>query len=212
MNIRSKIQNYWGWFLGADKNSNKRYSWYVNRINDSIYLREILHSGYKKPQLPGVDSQKIVYCIYDGKYHGGGLADRLRGILSTYSVCKELGVDFRLVFRHPFELDKYLVPNRYNWTDTGNELRYDIPHDNILILPSTQDSLYQKKKQHGWLKKHIKNCSNQIHVYTNASFAYENGYHELFNELFKPSQRLQDTITKQYELLASGGDCPRTLI
>ena len=40
---------------------------------------------------------KTVICIYDGKIKNGGLADRLRGIVSVYSICKEYKIDFNML-------------------------------------------------------------------------------------------------------------------
>ena len=70
----------------------------------------------------------MIVCMVDGKRKQGGLADRLRGIVSTYYVCKKLGYDFRINFVHPFPLIDYLVPNTYDWRVSQDELCYN-SHD-----------------------------------------------------------------------------------
>lgn len=190
-------------FLKSRRNNNARYLWFVIRKERYRYLSAILFPKYREPSRIINNERKVVYCPYEGNLEGGGLADRLRGILSTYYVCKQLGVEFRLVFNHPFRLLDYLEPNSYNWAADSNNLRYDIRRENILILDATQDSLYQKKQQKKWLLKHISKLNGQIHVYTNASFCYENGYHVLFHELFTPTVKLQNAIDKQLSLIGS---------
>lgn len=181
-------------FFKSRLNNNTRYAWYVIRKERYHFLSEILHSKYSPNTLEKPNEQKIVYCPFEGNLEGGGLADRLRGVLSTYSVCRQLNVPFRLVFNHPFKLQDYLEPNQYDWLADGEELRYDIPKENIFILDATQDSPYQKRQQRKWLLKHIKEGKGQIHVYTNAAFSYDYGYHEMFNALFKPTEKLQSSI------------------
>lgn len=178
---------------------NRFYLWYVLR-NERAKQRWIeLAPHYRLTN--SCIQRKIVVCPYEGKVISGGLADRFRGILSTYYVCKQIGVDFKLHYVHPFNLKDYLEPNGYDWYISKGEVSYQIPKDNILILDSTEDSKYQECQQKHWLINHIKQCQGQIHVYTNASFSYENGYHELFNELFKPSARLAESIEKQRSLI-----------
>lgn len=183
------------------RNENPIYSWYRIRIKRYHYLSEILYPRYSDNLSDIKEEPKIVICPYEGFLEGGGLADRLRGILSTFYICKKLNVPFRLVFSSPFSLKNYLMPNKYNWLDEHNMLRYDIPKENVLILDTTQESAYQKRQQKKWLEKKIRQRNGQIHVYTNASFSYDNGYHKLFHELFRPSEELQKSIDDQLAVL-----------
>lgn len=185
------------------RNSNTRYAWYVTRKKRFHILSGILSPKYACPGRIIPQETKIVICPYEGKLEGGGLADRLRGIISVYYICKKLSIDFKIVFNYPFKLEDYLEPNKYDWRDGNNILRYDIPNENILIVDTTQDSTYQKEQQLKWLYKHISKRKGQIHVYTNAAFSYDNGYKELFHELFKPTFKLQMAINNQLAKLGS---------
>lgn len=182
--------------------SNRYYLWYGLRKEREKLRWAELAQYYELLDFSTED--KKVICIYEGKVVSGGLADRFRGILSVFYVCKKLGIDFSLKYTHPFNLEDYLLPNKYNWHIDENEVVYKLPKENVLILDSTQDSEFQKHCQESWLINRLKQCKGQIHVYTNASFSYEKGYHELFNELFKPSARLASSIEKQKE--AIGGN------
>lgn len=203
--IRHKIERIWGKILGPQKGNDERYAWYVRRVKWSEKCFSKLETHYNtKAEQTADDTKKIVICVYDGYIQMQGLADRLRGILSTYYLCKCLQIDFCLVFRHPFLLQDYLVPNEYDWQKYSNLLRYDIPRKNILILFTGRQGPYEKRRQEKWLKKHLKKSKGQIHVYTNAFFSYDNDYHSLFNELFRPSERLQKAITYHLEKLKGG--------
>lgn len=179
--------------------SNRYYLWYGLRKEREKLRWAELAQYYELLDFSTED--KKVICIYEGKVVSGGLADRFRGILSVFYVCKQLGVDFKLRYVHPFNLEDFLLPNKYNWRIEENEMSYQLPQENVLILDATQDSVFQWHHQESWLISHLKKCKGQIHVYTNASFSYEKGYHELFNELFKPSARLAASIKKQKEVI-----------
>lgn len=188
-------------FFKSKLNNNTRYAWYVVRKKRYYFLSAILYPKYSLQTVGSANERKVVFCPFEGNLEGGGLADRLRGILSTYYVCKQLNVPFRLVFNHPFKLQNYMEPNQYDWLKDGEKLRYDIPKENILILDATQDSPYQMRQQRRWLLKNINEREGQIHVYTNAAFSYDYGYHEMFNALFKPTERLQNTIDHHLSII-----------
>lgn len=171
------------------------YLWFVlrkirerQRINTLSPFYDFSESNNKR---------KIVVCPYEGKAVSGGLADRFRGILSTYYITKELGIEFKLYYKHPFDLECYLEPNKYDWRLDADDLTYQISKDSLLVLDTTEDSCYQKSQQKKWLEKRCKKAKGQVHVYTNASFSYDLNYGQLFAELFKPTPRLQESIDNQ---------------
>ena len=47
----------------------------------------------------------------DGLIKQGGLADRLRGIVSLYKFCKENDLVFTIYFSVPFNMQEFLRPN-----------------------------------------------------------------------------------------------------
>ncbi|WP_455585855.1 hypothetical protein [Bacteroides sp.] len=131
--------------------------------------------------------------MIDGRVHHGGLSDRLMGIVATYSLCRELGLDFKINFTYPFPLSDYLEPNEVNWMISPEELCYH-PLDANLVYVNSIGGTIEKKLQRKWLKAEILKPYRQIHVYTNAHFAMNSSYSNLFHMLFKPSKRLMEEL------------------
>lgn len=153
----------------------------------------------------------------DGRSWHAGLSDRLRAMASVYSWCKQHGYDFKIHCVSPFNLGDFLVPNKYNWKIDTTEICYDSRSSRPYLLNSHQlpcrwHNLYLKWMMIGY---------DEIHLYSNTYFR-EYCFYENFNELFKPSERLQlaidiqkDKLPQQYvvfafrflELLGDFKDC-----
>lgn len=177
---------------------NKYFAWYVTRrIREKKRRRDLEH--YYCAESTGGTYHRGVVCIYDGALQAGGLADRLKGIIGVYSIAKEKGIPFYLYFNNPFPLEDYLEPNTYDWSIDKNAISLVKDNVEIVILDNTQDSTYQQRKQRAYLDKHIIESTKQIHVYTNSSFSYGLDYEKLFNELFKPSKKLEKAIEREKE-------------
>ena len=148
--------------------------------------------------------KKRAVCIYDGKIRNGGLADRLRGIVSVYEICKEKNIDFKLIFTDPFELSKFLVPNKVNWKIEKKELNYNPTVTNICYIDTLTGSKYESNQQRKWFIREFNKKYKEFHIRTNATFAYDRDYATHFKELFKPSAKLQTSIDRQKEILGTG--------
>lgn len=180
---------------------NRYYAWYITRYLRYLSNRKSLLQGYTYSPRKKNESKKKVICIFDGKIHHGGLADRLRGIISTYQVCKELNLDFGLYFIHPFSLTDYLLPNQFDWVVTKKDLDFNLQNTCVCYLDTITCSSYEKQKQRKWLSNKLESKYSQYHVYTNAAFSYNDNYSEYFNELFKLSPRLENSLKQQIEVL-----------
>jgi hypothetical protein len=142
----------------------------------------------------------IIVAVFDGKRKAMGLADRLKGIISLYAYCKVNNKEFRCDFTYPFDLETFLVPNKYNWILQPNEKSSSIFDTRILILhgETAQRLLSNKSKK-------------QIHTYINRDYLedinrkYQKSleWGELFNELFKPSKALEEKINFQLNEIGS---------
>ena len=181
--------------------NNKYSKWYITRRQQEAILRRQISEDYRKKPNSEKKASSYVINIIDGTIPGGGLADRLRGIISTYAVTKQCGKDYRLLFTDPFILSNYFVPNEYDWRINDNEICKSIKDCSIIVLDTTDDSDYHYRKQGRYLKHYIKKGKKQTHVFTNAGYAYTLQYAKLFNELFKPSERLQKEIDIQKDIL-----------
>lgn len=190
--IRSQYDNITMWRKNIN-NAKKYKENAIELINNKYYYGDILAQNNKKKAI----------CIYDGKITSGGFADRLRGIISIYKTCKEKNIDFKLLYSSPFELSKYLEPNKVQWQITPEELNYNLNEIDICVIDSYRDRPFEKKRQEKWFKKEFTKNYKEFHIRTNASYSYEYNYAELFNELFKPSPLLNKLINTQKENLGN---------
>ena len=161
--------------------------------------------GYYTDDAPrAVNSTKWIVCMIDGRTKHGGLADRLRGIVSTYYVSKKLGYDFRLHFVHPFWLTDYLVPNSVDWRVRSDELCYNRQDSQVMYCGSNA-TLVEPFFQELWFKKCMRAANKQLHVYTNAHLLPRGRkFGQCFNELFRPSEALQQAIAMHSKPLNGG--------
>jgi hypothetical protein len=142
--------------------------------------------------------------MYDGRMDHGGIADRLRGVVSSYYVAKEMGYDFRIFFDHPFLLENYLVPNTVDWRIAKADLCYN-PEDAEPMFCGSNGTLVEPFFQKLWFKKRFREARKQLHVYTNALLLPRSKrYGELFRELFRPSERLEKALQQYGEPLKGG--------
>ena len=81
----------------------------------------------------GVGGNKNIFMV-DGKVGHGGMFDRLKGAISVYAISKVQQKDFRIYFDYPFELQKYMEPNSYDWAIDKKDVVYAYPHSRPLFL------------------------------------------------------------------------------
>ena len=162
--------------------------------------------GYYSTDAPRAKNErKMVVYMVDGRTKHGGLADRLRGIISTYDVCKQLGYDFRIYFVHPFRLDDYLVPATFDWRVSEEELCYN-PQDSSVVYCGSNGTHVELPFQRLYLKQCMQKATKQVHVYTNAHLLQRGGkFSQRFNELFRPSPALQEALDTHLANLNTGG-------
>ena len=135
MTPKSLIRNI-TWRLSRIFLSNEQHSWNKAKALNAQFKKGVIipideyTSTVPVKQFDG----KRVVCIYDGKIKNGGLADRLRGIVSVYEVCKELGIEFKLIFTSPFKLQQFLEPNNVDWRIAEQELNYSTKITDICYI------------------------------------------------------------------------------
>ncbi len=157
---------------------------------------------YSKDAPRATNKTKQIICMLDGRRPHGGLADRLRGIVSTYYIAKQLGYDFRVNFVHPFPLIDYLVPNKVDWRISQEELCYN-SEDAEPMFCGSQATHVETWFQKTWIRKRCLKAHKQLHVYTNAHVLTNKKYSLIFSELFKPSERLENALTYYRKQLES---------
>lgn len=181
---------------------NQYYQWYVVTQMWSKWKKESLLPHYTQEISDEGTYGNEVVVIHNGWANSGGWADRLRGIVSTYLLCKELGREFRILFTHPFPLGMFLLPNTYDWRIDEKDISFSLQQSYPIFLDVCGASRWQTHKQKTHLKQRLKSSKRkQAHIYTNALFAYHEDFKGAFHELFKPSERLQSAIDRELENL-----------
>lgn len=181
--------------------NNSYYKWYCFRKQREKLFRKEITGKYNSRGDGKREYPCYVINVFDGTVQGGGLADRLRGIISTYAICKAHGLDYRLYFTYPFDMVQFFEPAEYDWRIDGSEICRNTKDCHIVILDATEDSAYQYRKQRQYLESHLKGVRKQTQVFTNAGYSYTVNYSELFRELFKPTERLRNAVNFQKEIL-----------
>lgn len=186
--------------------ANRYYNWYVfsRQLSDKLRRKiEVHYSNGDRRDESGKSTEVVV--VHNGWTESGGLADRLRGIVSTYLLCKEMGRQFRILFTHPFPLEMFLQPNEYDWHISEHDMTFTSTQAAAVCLEVGSESRWQTRRQKAFLLQGIESAGRkQVHVYTNALFAYFEGFGQAFQELFKPSERLQMAIDRELQTLGEG--------
>lgn len=157
-----------------------------------IYKRNIrkYDNRYRKWKKQNNNEGKRVVFLCEKNNASGGLVDRLRAIVSIYKTCKEQSLEFKILFNEPFELSKYLQPNKVDWEINAHDLNYNLNTTNIVNLGTPTRAKWMADKQEKWIRKELKKNFQEFHIISNTSYSYYYDYSKLFSELFKPSQHL----------------------
>lgn len=164
-----------------------RYDRGFRRVERELY-RKYYHKGSSKTVVK--DNTKKVVFMLDGRAIHGGLTDRLKGICSVYSYCKLHNIPFYLHAVYPFRLSDYLEPNSYDWTISEEDISYD---SNISTPVVLNDYQLNTRFHNYYLSSRLLSKKKQIHIYGNTPFL-DSHFNESFNELFRPSPRLQSDL------------------
>lgn len=177
---------------------------YVNKMYKGDYLVELklivsckirFKTVYKKKSDRFfVDNSKIIY-VADEYYSLGGLADRLSGIISLFDYCMKNGRDFGIYFVYPFNLQEFLIPNKYDWNISKISRNSLVTKPIIIEEPRIDNVINAMKFKENMFSKYLKYKKKQLHCYTNAEcFHSSSTFSKHFNTLFKPSNLLEDQL------------------
>lgn len=190
----------------------KEIKWWVNKLFFRAYRyrrieRRHLLPHYTADAPASTSDERIAVMMFDGKRKHGGLADRLRGIIFCYSICREEGIGFRLNFTFPFNLETYLQPNLYDWTLKPGELSFNITEarpvftDTIGISTVGISGQREAKWQRDYIRKRLNDADiKQLHVYT-PFVCTDEEFSLYFHELFRPSPLLENALKPYREML-----------
>lgn len=154
-------------------------------------------------------TNNAVISIITDCHFNPGLVDKLRAILSIYAMCKKLHIPYRIYWDYPFDLSDYLTPARYNWLITEADISWgkgseyiEVDYKGLIFEKVTDQHIIKKALKR--FKRIIKNASAyQLHFYSNTFFGICH-FKSSFDELFKPSPRLQAELDKHLKFMGNG--------
>ena len=166
---------------------------YIRRREEEKVRNEIAASYQEEKKKE--EYKPFVVSMFCGNAPSGGLIDRLRGAVSIYQECMETGRTFKLHFTHPFLLSDYLAPNSYDWTIKPEDVTFAPSQSRPLIACSVYDTPKERRQHQQQIRQTLNTSKEyQVHAYTNAAFCYDHDFARSFQALFKPSERLQQSI------------------
>lgn len=157
-----------------------------NRIWELWCLRKYSFVKYN----PIFEKQSIIAVADDSVPKCGGLVDRLKGIVSLYHYSIVTGRRFYINYTYPFDLSKYLLPNKYNWKISID--KYNIYQCKTLYLIGevNGERLFKYDGRRSLLVYSNFNLISYLNNHYNTDFLFG----ELFRTLFKPSEFLKKEI------------------
>ena len=163
----------------------RQIRWDIFHIERNI-VKESFHWSFSGG---GIKGSYVFVC--DGVMNHGGFFDRMKGIMSIYALSKVRHRRFIIYFVHPFNLEEYLVPNRYAWN--SKDISFDYPYSKPVV--GYFEFLYP------W--RIMMNRIGEVHYYfgynildrINARYNANFDWSALYHELFKPAPFLQKEIS-----------------
>lgn len=61
------------------------------------------------------------------------MADRLKAIINCYNACKRDGINFHIIYKIPFVLEDYLIPNKIEWVANMSDLNYVVRKTHFFV-------------------------------------------------------------------------------
>ncbi|MDD7256925.1 MAG: hypothetical protein PUH24_01360 [Prevotellaceae bacterium] len=173
------------------------------QILDMVYREpKLIFTYYRQPRAGRFFQTTRYIFMVDGRVGHGGMFDRLKGLISVYAVAKSQQKDFRIHWTYPFTLEKYLVPNHYDWRVDEASIVYHYPQSRPLFL---YGECYAPCRL-------MKNRQRESHFYygynslkeINERFSTHYNWGTLYRELFKPSPYLQKYLDHYQNEIGSG--------
>ena len=132
--------------------------------------------------------------VIDPELKHPGLADRFKAIVNCYNIAKLNGYNFKIIFKHPFALEDYLVPNDIDWIADFSDLHYVLSKTrffnelDFITEDSWKGRIELKKDKEYHCYSYVGNRQPDIFPESGCK------WHDLFHELFKPSDRLEQKL------------------
>lgn len=155
---------------------------------------------YNEPSYNEPNPARVVF-MCDGTLNMGGMADRLKGIMTTFYECKKHRRQFYINWTAPFDLTEYLVPASYDWRVSRNDISRD--HNKVFPAIIEQGTIKQNLLKRCVFRLWFIFKPQEMHVFSNLKW-HEKYYAHLYRELFKPSDNLNSHVNSHLSKLGAG--------
>lgn len=183
---------------GPDKNILTQY---LTELKDIVYRETKLIWKYYRPFSFGKNCASRNIYVADGKVPLGGMFDRLKGIITIYAISKFQNKEFKIHFNHPFQLQKYLEPNKYDWSIDSKDVVYNYPKSRPIFAFGEYTNPHRLFKQRKGETHFLYGYDSLDKV--NEYFGTNYNWGKLYRELFKPTQYLQQYIDSYKQEIGS---------
>lgn len=170
----------------------------IKRRLIDLYKTLKLYKYYYIKSFSNQEKGKKIIVMLDGKMIHGGLSDRLWGILSTYKLCIDNNYEFRLFFNHPYNIEKFLKPNLYDWRINSKEISYNLKDSRPNYISMVY---YNREKMAKYATNRLNKNLCQQHVYTNMRYFDDKYFNKYFFQLFKLSPTLESAVEQHKKKL-----------
>jgi hypothetical protein len=170
---------------------------YKKKVKRMFVKVKLLFQYCNKISFSNSFERKQIIVVLDGKIHHGGLVDRLKGIVSFYQIAKEVDADFKIYFKHPFELSLFLESNQLIWNASEEDLKWNPLDTKILYLNddfeiNPKEFILKSNKRKFIVYANI-DYSNKI--YAASDLKVQNDlWRTSFQELFRKSSYLETAL------------------
>ena len=165
----------------------------LNSIKGTMHMMR--HYKWRRKGI--APERPMVVFMVDRYFYSGGMADRFKGAVTAYAYCKQRGIDYRICYEYPFDLSDYLSPASYDWRLKEGELT-DCIMDSSLMYARAEHGRRLLRKKLGNRQLHFYGNYNNLEL-LNARGGTDYRWGELFRELFRPGQALEDALEREKE-------------
>lgn len=160
---------------------------------------QIIKQSLTYLRLPSKGKQKdAVFFIIAPRYQQAGLADRLKAIVNAYYIAKNNNLAFKLYFKHPFDIERYLQPNGVDWRCSLDELDYSIWSSTLLEYRAQYPlPVLNKGKQYHYYWYQGNDAIRLYYAKTDFETpdeCWHDEFRKCFKELFKQTPVLESIV------------------
>lgn len=189
--------------------------WYMGDwcyfLYDNVKHEKKMMRTHYKDSSKNLFANKTAIYMANGFCVHAGLSDRFKAMTALYGWSRLMHIDFKIFHIHPFNLSDYIIPNQYDWSVSSELICYNkkqVSVNYFMLHPLVQNQINSGEiidLERKWLSHRIAiSKGTQMHFYTNMYPQDDILFGEYFQELFKPSPRVEQEL--QYHKLQIGGD------